>query len=249
MPSPPPRFRLPAGLELGSVIVLGLIGAGLFAFVKLAGEVREGETHAFDERILLALRSPLDRADPIGPAWLKQVMTDLTSLGGFTVLTLITVAAILYLVMDGKRGAALLLAVAIGGGTLISSLLKIGFDRPRPDLVAHLVDVKTLSFPSGHAMLSAVTYLTLGVLLARLSPRRAVKAYVVAVAVIITLLVGSSRVYLGVHWPTDVLGGWCLGAAWALLCWSVAVWLQRRGAVEQPGEHNPVGAGGNPGRS
>ena len=112
--------------------------------------------------------------------------------------------------------------------------------------MAHLVDVQTLSFPSGHAMLSAITYLTLGVLLARLSPRRAVKAYVIALAIILTLLVGVSRVYLGVHWPTDVLGGWCLGAGWALLCWAVAVWLQRRGAVERAGgQREPAEAGGN----
>ncbi len=231
--------RLPLRLELGSVVILGVLTGALFAFIKLADEVSEGETHNFDQAILLALRNPLDRSDPIGPEWLELVMKDLTSLGGFTVLTLLTLAAIGYLLMDGKRGAALLLAVSIGGGTLLSSLLKVGFDRPRPDLVAHLVDVRTLSFPSGHAMLSAITYLTMGVLLARVSPRRRLKAYVISVAILLTLMVGASRVYLGVHWPTDVLGGWCVGAAWAMLCWWIAVQLQRRGTVEQPGEHAP----------
>jgi undecaprenyl-diphosphatase len=233
VPIPPRRLSLPYGLELGSVLALGLAAGGLFAFAKLAGEVREGDTRSFDQAILLALRQPGDRAEPIGPLWLKQVMTDLTALGGFTVLGLLTIVVFFYLVMVGKRGAATLLAVAIGGGTLLSSLLKSIFERPRPDLVAHMVEVQTLSFPSGHAMLSAVTYLTLGVLLARLSPRRRVKAYVVGVAVALTLLVGCSRVYLGVHWPTDVLAGWCVGAAWALLCWQVAVILQRRGDVER----------------
>jgi undecaprenyl-diphosphatase len=226
-------------LEVGSLLTLSVVAGALFAFIKLADEVVEGDTHGFDQAVLLALRNPLDPADPIGPDWFELAMKDLTSLGGFTVLTLLTLSAVGYLLMDGKRGAALLLAVSVGGGTILSSLLKIGFDRPRPDLVAHLVDVRTLSFPSGHAMLSAVTYLTIGVLLARVSPRRRLKAYVISVAVLLTLLVGSSRVYLGVHWPTDVLGGWCVGAAWAMLCWWVAVWLQRRGTVEKPGEHAP----------
>jgi undecaprenyl-diphosphatase len=131
-----------------------------------------------------------------------------------------------------KRGAALLVLASVGGGALLSTLLKLSFERPRPDLVPHAVAVYTASFPSGHAMLSAVTYLTLGTLLARIQPRRRLRAYIVAVAVLLTLLVGTSRVYLGVHWPTDVLAGWCLGAAWAMLCWAVALWLQRRGRVE-----------------
>ncbi len=242
LPTLPRRLSLPYGLELGSVLALGLAAGGLFAFVQLAGEVKEGDTRSFDQAILLALRQPGDRAEPIGPLWLKQVMTDLTALGGFTVLTLLTLAVFFYLILIRKRGAATLLAVAIGGGTLLSTLLKQFFERPRPDLVAHMVEVQTLSFPSGHAMLSAVTYLTLGVLLARLSPRRRVKAYVVGVAVALTLLVGCSRVYLGVHWPTDVLGGWFVGAAWALLCWQVAVILQRRGDVERAEDAPPADA-------
>jgi undecaprenyl-diphosphatase len=229
-PRRPPR--LVWGLELGSVLILGLVAGALFGFTRIAEEVREGDTRRFDEWLLLALRQPGDRAEPIGPLWLKQAMTDITALGGFTVLGLLTLVVIFYMLMDGKRRAALLLAVSIGGGTLLSTLLKSGFDRPRPDLVAHMVDVQTLSFPSGHAMMSAVAFLTMGVLLARLSARRAVKAYVVGVAVLLTLLVGSSRIYLGVHWPTDVIGGWCVGAAWALMCWWVALRLQRRGQVE-----------------
>jgi undecaprenyl-diphosphatase len=119
---------------------------------------------------------------------------------------------------------------------LLSTLLKLGFERPRPDLVPHAVVVYTASFPSGHAMLSAVTWLTLGALLMRVEPRRRVKAYVLALAVLTTLLVGASRIYLGVHWPTDVLAGWCIGAAWALMCWLAALWLQRRGRVEETRE-------------
>ena len=161
-------------------------------------------------------------------------MRDITSLGGTAVLTLVTLVAVGYLVIERKRHAAMLLAVAVGGGTLLSSILKLGFDRPRPDLVSRLVDVQSLSFPSGHAMLSAVTYLTIGVLLARTSERRRVKSYILAVCITLTLMIGMTRIYLGVHWPTDVLAGWSVGAAWAVLCWQVALYMQKRGQVEAP---------------
>jgi undecaprenyl-diphosphatase len=233
--------RLPIiRLELGFVLGLMIAAGGLFAFLSLADEISEGETHAFDTAILLALRRAGDPGQPIGPQWLTLSMTDVTALGGFTVLTLVTVLSVVYLVLDGKRAAAGLLAVSVAGGTLLSHVLKLAFDRPRPDLVAHLVDVRTLSFPSGHAMMSAVTFLTVGVLLARTSPRRRLKVYIAGVAVLLTLLVGFSRVFLGVHWPTDVLAGWSVGAAWAVLCWLVARMLQRRGQVEpaaqEPGD-------------
>jgi undecaprenyl-diphosphatase len=219
-------------IELGSVVSLLVVAGGLFGFISIADEVREGETHGFDSAILLALRSAADPADPIGPHWLEGMMRDITSLGGTAVLTLVTLVAVGYLVIERKRHAALLLAIAVGGGTLLSSILKLGFDRPRPDLVSRLVDVQTLSFPSGHAMLSAVTYLTIGVLLARTSERRRVKSYILAVCITLTLMIGLTRVYLGVHWPTDVLAGWSVGAAWAVLCWQVALYMQKRGQVE-----------------
>ena len=120
---------------------------------------------------------------------------------------------------------------------MISASVRLGFDRPRPDLVAHAVDVYTTSFPSSHAMLSTVTYLTLGALLARLQERRRLKIYIMGTAAAIALLIGFSRVFLGVHWPTDVLAGWCVGAAWALGCWVMTAWLQRRGKVEHAAEH------------
>ena len=157
---------------------------------------------------------------------------DITALGGPTVVTLITVAVIGFLLIDGKRFAALLMLASVGGGAVLSSVLKLGIDRPRPDLVAHLVEVSTASFPSGHAMLSAVIYLTLGALLSRVEAPRRVKIYVLTVAVLLTFLIGLSRIYLGVHWPTDVLAGWCAGSAWAMLCWRVALALQRAGEVE-----------------
>ena len=212
----------------------GLVAAALFGFTGLAGEALEGETLHLDQAILLALRDPADLATPIGPPWLREVARDVTGLGGAAVLTFATLAVAGYLLLARKRGAALLVLLSVGGGTLVSTLLKMAYDRPRPDVVPHAVEVTSASFPSGHAMLSAVTYLTLGALLVRIEARWRLRCYVLALCILVTLMVGASRVYLGVHWPTDVLGGWCLGAAWALLCSLLALELQREGAVEPP---------------
>lgn len=217
--------------------LVGLLGIALFSlvFAELADDVGEGDTRAFDERILLALRTS-DPADPLGPAWFEQSVADITALGGFAVLTLVTLLVFGYLLVLKKWGGALLLLIATLGGTALSEGLKLGFNRPRPDLVAHVVEATSMSFPSGHAMLSAATYLTLGALLARTQERRRLRGYILGAAILLTLLIGASRVYLGVHWPTDVLAGWCLGAAWAMLCWSVAHWLSRRTAGQGPGD-------------
>jgi undecaprenyl-diphosphatase len=223
------RLRLNEAGPLLSLCAVSLFGWG---FVKLAGEVMEGDTTKLDRAILLALRNPNDLSDPIGPTWFEEAARDITGLGGHAILSLVTLAALAYLLLARKRGAALLLVAAVGGGMLLSSLLKVGFERPRPDLVPHGMRVYTASFPSGHAMLSAVTYLTLGALLARVEARRPIKAFLLGLAIGLTVLIGLSRIYLGVHWPSDVLGGWCGGAAWASLCWFVALQLQRRGEVE-----------------
>jgi undecaprenyl-diphosphatase len=201
----------------------------MLAFAEITDEVTEGEGEVrwFDEGLLYALRTS-DPADPIGPRWFEETVVEITALGGFGVLALVTLLAAGYVLVRGKWGAALMLLAATLGGTAISEGLKVGFSRPRPDLVAHAVDVTSMSFPSGHAMLSAVTYLTLGALLARTQPQRRLRAYILGAAVLLTFLIGASRIYLGVHWPTDVLAGWCLGAAWALLCWFAATLLTRR---------------------
>lgn len=230
------RFEtLLARLGRHELVLLGaflVVAALIFFFMELADEMAEGETQAFDEWILLALRAPGDTADPIGPPWVEVMFTDITSLGSTAVLTLITAAVALYLLMARKRGAAVFVLAAVGGGTLLSNVLKYAYARPRPDVVAHIVQTTTPSFPSGHAMLTAVTYLTLGALLARTEPDPRLKVYLVSLAVFLTVLVGCSRIYLGVHYPTDVLAGWTVGAAWAVLCSVVALWLQRRGEVE-----------------
>ena len=208
-------------------IFLG-IALPVLAFIEIADEVTEGEGEVrwFDEGLLLALRTS-DPADPIGPRWLETSVMDISALGGFAVLALVTLFAVGYLLTLNKWRNALMLLVATLGGTVISEGLKMGFNRPRPDLVAHIVETTSMSFPSGHAMLSAVTYLTLGALIARTQEKRSLRGYVLGAAILVTLLIGLSRIYLGVHWPTDVLAGWCLGAAWALICWVAATWLTR----------------------
>jgi undecaprenyl-diphosphatase len=217
-----------------SIAIAGAASAGAWAFLEVAEEVNEGETREFDRHVLLALRSAADLADPIGPRWVEEVARDFTALGGVGVLSLITAVSVGYLLLVRKHHAAGFLAAAVCGGLILSTLFKAGFDRARPDLVAHLAQVYTASFPSGHSMMSATVYLTLGALLSRLHKEGAVRLFLLLSAAFITLLVGLSRVYLGVHWPTDVLAGWSAGAAWAALCWLALLWFQRRGALEPP---------------
>src|SRR5688500_18979663 len=151
-----------ARLEWGLLAGLALAAAAFWGFMELADEVLEGGTRAVDRALLLAFRNAEDPSDPWGPRWLHEVMRDFTALGGMALLTLFTAAAIGYLLLDAKRHAAVAVFVAVAGGQFLSVLLKIGFDRPRPDLVPHDIFVYTASFPSGHSMMSAVTYLTLG---------------------------------------------------------------------------------------
>ncbi len=203
---------------------------------NLASEVVEGDTLAFDRWLIAGLRDPADPGSPIGPSWLTKTMIDLTALGGGPFLTLLTLAAAGFLVAARKWGMAVFVVLAIAGGGLVGNLLKWIFVRARPDLVPHLVSVDSASFPSAHAMNSAVTFLTLGVLLSRTQKDARLKAYLLGIAVFLTLIVGFSRVYLGVHWPTDVVAGWAVGAAWAILCSLVAAWLQDRQTIEREGE-------------
>ena len=222
--------------ELPALLAVVVLSAGVWAFLEVADEVIERESRGMDEALLLALRSADDPADPLGPPWLEEMARDFTALGGTGVLTLIAIAAVGYLLLADRGRTALLTVTAVGGGLLVSTLLKAGFDRPRPDLVPHDSLVYTASFPSGHSMMAAVTYLTLAAILTRVLATPLLKAWALLVAVFVTLLVGVSRVYVGVHWPTDVLGGWAAGAAWAALCWLAARQLQRRHVVEPEGE-------------
>lgn len=214
------------------LIVFLVIAVSLWGFTELASEVIEGESLAYDRRILEAFRVPGDLSDPLGPVWLEQAVRDVTALGGSTILTLILVAVVGFLLLERKPRTIGFLLLAVIGGVLLSLALKAGFARPRPDFLPHGHDVYTASFPSGHSMNSAIVYLTLGAILARAQRARAIKVYVLSIAILVTVLVGISRLYLGVHWPSDVLAGWSAGAAWALLCWLLIHRMQRTRMVE-----------------
>jgi undecaprenyl-diphosphatase len=196
--------------------VLLVLCAAAFLFLKVADEVREGETQRMDERVLRSLRTPGDLAVPIGPAWLPAATRNLTALGSVPVLLLVVLAVAGFLALARLWRHLLLVLGASGGGLLLMVALKAVFDRPRPQVVPPLTLETSPSFPSGHAMMSAVIYLTLGTLLAQLCPRWPERVYVITVAGGLTLIIGLTRLYLGVHYPSDVLGGWSVGLAWAL---------------------------------
>ncbi len=218
---------------LGSLF---LIAGLLLIFIFIAQDVFEGETASFDRAAILAFRSAGNISQSVGPPWVEEAVRDVTALGSIIVVIILSGAVLGYLLMLGKRGPALLLLMSVAGGTALNDLLKYVFARPRPDLVLPTTQVFTSSFPSGHAAVSAVVYLTLGALLARDAPSVAGKIYVMAVAIFIVFLVGVSRVFLGVHYPTDVLAGWCIGSAWALTCWLAANRLQNRRVMESDGK-------------
>ena len=219
--------------EIGTLATLLLFAALTLTFGIVANEMSTGNTRAFDNAVVMALRSDANPSDPLGPMWFEGAVRDITSLGSNAVLIILTLGTVGFLALSGARGAALHVLVSVGSGAILIQVLKELFGRVRPDVVPHAVSEVTRSFPSGHATLAAVTYLTLGALVARVQPKPALKMYVLFVAILLTLLVGVSRVYLGVHWPTDVLAGWCLGSAWAIACWLVAVQLQRKGQIEK----------------
>jgi undecaprenyl-diphosphatase len=203
-----------------------MIGVGvcllLWGFLKLASEVMEGETHALDTRIVRALRRADDPSRPIGPEWLENSMLDITAIGGPTVLGLVVLSVVGFLLLQARYRTAIVVLATAASGELANYAMKNVFLRPRPDVVPHLRDVASTSFPSGHAMESAIIYLTLGAMLMRLAERRITKIYCIGMAIFLTLIVGISRVYLGVHYPTDVAAGWMFGFFWASLCWIVA---------------------------
>jgi undecaprenyl-diphosphatase len=206
------------------------LAALLGGFGLIADEVNEGETMTIDQAVLLALRTPGDPADPIGPAWVEEAARDITALGSFSVLFILITVVVIHLFLIGRTRTGWFLTVSVIGGTLLSSGLKSLFDRPRPDLTG-VARVFTTSFPSGHATVSAVVYLTLGALLSEMAESRGQKILSLGSAVLLTVMVGLSRVYLGVHYPTDVLAGWSIGAGWALACAMLAHLYRQRSAA------------------
>jgi undecaprenyl-diphosphatase len=207
----------------------------LLVFGVIADEVLAGSTTSLDQAIVLLFRAGTDNlSGPIGPPWVREMARDITSLGSVAVLGIVSSIVVGYLFLTRSRAAALLVLVAVVGGIAINTVLKIQFARPRPDLFVPAAKVFTASFPSGHATFSAITYMTLAALLARMTTSRRLRCYFVAVAVVLTFMIGVSRVYLGVHYPTDILAGWCIGSAWALMCWAIMTRLQQKGRIDRP---------------
>jgi len=230
-----PALLRAARRELGATAALLVATLSAMAFLSIADEVAEGEARAIDLAILDALRQPGRPRDLIGPDWLHVAAVDITSLGSLAVLTLLILLAFGVLAGLRRWGEGLLLVVGAVGGLAISQGLKLLFGRERPDIDYRAVEAVNASFPSGHAMLSAVVFLTLGALAARFAERKRLKALALGAAVTLSLLVGLSRIYLGVHWASDVLAGWCVGAAWAMACWLAAfAWTRWRAGSGNP---------------
>jgi undecaprenyl-diphosphatase len=214
--------------EFELLVTILVIVVALWTFLWLAEAVRGGTIQQLDDAVLLALRQPDHRDIPRGPVWLLDVMRDITSLGGAPVIFLLTVSVAGYLALRRKIQPLVLLIVASAGGALLDLGLKTIIARGRPEVVPHLMTADSLSFPSGHSLMSMVVYVMLAALLTPQLADRRTRVYVIAVALLFTLMIGVSRVYLGLHYPSDVLGGWSLGLAWATICWLVAWYLERR---------------------
>lgn len=215
---------------------LGLFNIVLFVFAvwifaAVADEVREEEHLHIEKELMLALREGTP-PHPVGPYWLADVARDVTGLGSVAVLSGVVALVAGFLFLSRHHAASLFVIAASLGGLGLNNLLKTFFGRDRPDEALRLVEISSHSFPSGHAMSSATIYLTLAVLLVRLVERRREKAYIFGAALLLSFCVGLSRVYLGVHYPTDVIAGWAAGVAWAQICWLAAHVIGRRRLVQ-----------------
>ncbi|MFP4600602.1 MAG: phosphatase PAP2 family protein [Persicimonas sp.] len=211
------------------------LAAAFLALVVAAWAIAElavpadDEPHAFDRALLFAFRTGPDNAQLIGPSWVEKFALDLTVLGGAVFVTVLVLVVLGYLLLSRYFVRAAELFVATVGGAGAALGLKELFERPRPDLVPPLYEVTNPSFPSGHATIAAVVYLTLAILMTRFIRDRAKIIYVMIVTALLVFAIGWTRVALGVHYATDVLAGWTLGFAWSLFCWlAIDVWEGRR---------------------
>jgi undecaprenyl-diphosphatase len=212
--------RLAATAEARALAATALVGGGLWALLHLGGEMREGETLGFDRALMLALRAPGHPHQPIGPIWLTDVLRDVTSLGSTTITTLATILAAIALLYRRHWRRALVLVLVVVLANASDDMLKTLYNRTRPDYAVLGLYWSGQSFPSGHSTASAALWLTLATIVASFEPRTDAKIFWFAMAIVMILAVGFSRVYLGVHWPTDVVAGWMLGALWALIGWA-----------------------------
>lgn len=218
-------------LEVRTLLTLFIILGSLFLFVEIAGEVTGGDTADFDHAVIEWLRPYEDPSQPRGPVWLKEVARDITALGSTAVLTLLVVLVSIHLALSQRIRLVIVLLVATLGATFLSEGMKRFFDRERPHKDYQLTEVASMSFPSGHSTLAAATYLTLALMLSATTSRRRIKIFLLGAGLFLTVLIGLSRIYLGVHFPIDVAAGWCMGAGWAFACALVARRIRRPDAV------------------
>lgn len=207
---------------LGIFLVAGVIVAAFLTWVfsELAERVMSGGTQAFDEGILRWMSAHHSKA-------LTSTMLEITTLGTGTVLIMIVCVAALFLTLTKHKYSALLLLVATGGGLLLDMVLKLQFNRPRPHVFIWGTQAFGSSFPSGHAMGATITYSTVAYLAARLHRRAWARWLTMSVALLVIFLIGVSRMYLGVHYPSDVLAGFIMGLAWAAFCMATLEAIQR----------------------
>ena len=223
-------WLLISGAALGiAILLVGAVGA----------LIDRGWELNVDRAIMLWTRHGSAHGVPIGPPWVRAAMVDITALGGVTVLTVVTVIAVCFLALKRLWLTALLVTGGTVSGAIAVSVAKGIVARPRPDIVDHLVTVSSASFPSGHATSSAIVYLTLAALVMQIVRGRVVRGYIIGAAGLLVGAIGCSRVYLGVHWPSDVLTGWSFGALWALMWWGVGAWVRLSragGSLLHPGK-------------
>ena len=225
--------------EIKILLVLLTLFLSLFVFINVGILVTNGTTRQFDQSIIEYFRVEGNNSEPAGPAFLIESMRDITSLGGETIITIITIFVVGFLLLQKRYDAMWLVIVATIGGALISLGLKEFYGRERPDISYRLINVTPLSFPSGHSMMSAIVYLTEAAIIARIQKNKQIRIYILSAALFLTFIIGLSRVYLGVHYPTDVIGGWTIGLAWASFCWFVAWYLQRRNKLKTANNEKP----------
>jgi undecaprenyl-diphosphatase len=234
------RTRSPLTIETTTLLHLFFGAVGAWLLVKNVPKIYKGRLEAIDNHLLRAFRRPENLAVPIGPKWMSQAAKDVTALGSGTNLAIATGILAGFLCLNRRFRATGFLLSSLGSGLLICQSLKGFFARRRPTVVPHLAHFDPASFPSGHSMGAALVYLTSGSIISRQVTGSLAKTYFLSMAVVLAVAVGISRVYLGVHYPSDVLAGWAIGSLWSSACAQAARWLQRQGGVEAPTETGEV---------
>jgi len=198
------------------------LAASVFVFAVLAFVISNSNLEGVECDFLFSLRDATEPAVLNGPGWLSYFMLNVTALGGWPLMTVFSALLAFAFALARRWSFLFILLAVVTGESVITGLLKDLFARARPDVVPHLIYASSSSFPSGHAASAAAVYFTAGLALANMATRKALRLYIFAASLSIVFLIGISRVYLGVHYPSDVIAGWCVGAAWASIVWLVA---------------------------